>query len=111
MPKLAKLGRQLGPKGLMPNPKDNTVIPESEFPEIGRLVKELSGGREAGFKVEKVGATVHLPIGKVTFSAEELTENIKAILKNFSKIKSLSLSCTMGGGIKLDPKELRELAT
>lgn len=106
MPKLAKLGRQLGPKGLMPNPKDNTVIAKSDFDKIKEKVKELSGGGEVSFRVEKVGPTVHIPVGKVSFSTEDLINNIKTALKNFTKVSSLYLTCTMGGGVKLDPKEV-----
>jgi len=105
MPKLAKLGRQLGPKGLMPNPRTKTIIAKSDFDKIADKVKELSGGKEVSFRVEKVGSTVHVPVGKVNFSEDDLIRNIKTVLKNFTKISSLYLTCTMGGGIKVDHKE------
>ncbi|MCX8009119.1 MAG: hypothetical protein N3A54_05490 [Patescibacteria group bacterium] len=98
MPKLAKFARMLGPKGLMPNPKNGTVHPEPE-----KRAQELSKG-EVYFKTEPNNPIVHLRIGKVSFDDEKLVENIQALIKAIGKQKIVkaTLSATMGPGIKLD---------
>lgn len=97
MPKLAKVARILGPKGLMPNPKNGTV---TEDPE--KRAKELSGGK-VNFKSEPGNPIVHLSIGKVSFDNKKLNENIKAVFEvvGLSKIVKATISATMGPGIKL----------
>ena len=106
---LGKLGRVLGPKGLMPNPKTGTVTLE-----VGKAVKDAKAGK-VEFRADKQGM-IHCPIGKVQFSVEDLMKNYatlaEAILKakpasaKGTYIKSAYLSTTMGPGIKLDTKTL-----
>jgi len=98
MAKLAKYARFLGPKGLMPNPKNGTVHPEPE-----KRAKELSAG-EVNFKTEPNNPIIHLGIGKVSFEEKQLEENILAIIKAIGKhrIAKATLSSTMGPGIKVD---------
>lgn len=105
MASVGKLGKQLGPRGLMPNPKTGTVT----F-EVGKAVSEIRKGR-VEYKVEKAGI-VHVPIGKVSFKSEHLYDNASAILEAVVKakpasckgryLKSVTLSSTMGPGVKLD---------
>jgi large subunit ribosomal protein L1 len=105
MASVGKLGKQLGPRGLMPNPKTGTVT----F-EVGKAVSEIRKGR-VEYKVEKAGI-VHVPIGKVSFKAEQLYDNAAAILEAVIKakpasckgryLKSVTLSSTMGPGVKVD---------
>lgn len=97
MSKLAKLARILGPKGLMPNPKNGTV---SDNPE--KRAKELAHG-QVNFKAEPGNPIVHLPVGKVSFEDKKLIENIEAILSAIgpSKILRATLAATMGPGVKL----------
>lgn len=97
MPKLAKVARILGPKGLMPNPKNGTV---TENPE--KRVKELSQG-QVNFKTEPEQPIIHLSVGKVSFPEEHLIDNVKAVLSTISgnKIVKATLSSSMGPGIKL----------
>ena len=106
MPKLGKLGRTLGTKGLMPNPKSGTVTTNVE-----QTVNEFKKGKVA-FKVEKLGS-IHLPIGKVDFSKEAIVENFKVALDQIVKLKpaaskgqylrTVAISLTMGPGIRIDP--------
>lgn len=108
MKDLSKLGKVLGPKGLMPNPKSGTVT----F-DIAKTVKELKLGR-VEYKNDSYGI-IHSPIGKASFGAEKLAENVKALIEavNRSKpstskgqyLKSISISSTMGPGIRLDPTQ------
>ena len=103
---VGKLGRILGPRGLMPNAKTGTVT----F-DVGKAVQELKAGK-IDFRVEKAGV-VHAPVGKVSFGAEKLTENVKAFLEKVvalrpaaskgTYVKAISVSSTMGPGIKVDP--------
>jgi large subunit ribosomal protein L1 len=107
---VGKLGKILGPRGLMPNPKVGTVT----F-EVGKAVKELKGGR-VEFKVDKSGI-VHTTVGKVSFEEEKLKENVLTLMdvvirakpasSKGTYLKSVALSSTMGPGIKLDPNSLR----
>jgi len=97
MPKLAKVARILGPKGLMPNPKNGTVSPDPE-----KRAKELSHG-QVNFKTEPDQPLIHLIVGKVSFDDKKLIENIAAVLKavGANKITKATLSATMGPGIKI----------
>ncbi len=107
MGKIGALGRVLGPRGLMPNPKSGTVTND-----IGAAVKEVKAGK-IDFKVDKTGI-VHSSIGKVSFSAEQIKENAREFINTIIKlkptaakgtyIKSIYLSSTMSFGIKIDPK-------
>ncbi len=109
---VGKLGKILGPRGLMPNPKVGTVT----F-DVAKAVKELKAGK-IEFKVDKAGI-VHAPIGKVSFGKEKLKENFIALLDMIIKLKPASskgiylkkcaISSTMGPGIKLDPVALRTM--
>jgi large subunit ribosomal protein L1 len=102
---VGKIGKLLGPRGLMPNPKVGTVT----F-DIGRAVKESKSGK-VEFRVEKAGI-VHAPVGKASFSADTLKENLLALVDALMKakpsaakgtyIKKISLSSTMGPGVRLD---------
>jgi large subunit ribosomal protein L1 len=106
MGEVGKLGRVLGPRGLMPNPKSGTVT----F-DVAKAIKELKAGK-IEFRVDK-GANVHAPVGKASFSEEKLLENARTFLRELfrarpaaakgSYIKSLTLSATMGPAIPLDP--------
>lgn len=110
MAMLSKMGKILGPKGLMPNPKDGTVT----F-EIGRIIKELKAGK-VSFRAEKDGGVVQMPIGKLSFDDSRLLKNLTAVMEQVQKIKpasvkgtyvrSVYLSSTMGPGIKLDVSRL-----
>ncbi len=102
---VGKLGKILGPRGLMPNPKLGTVT----F-DIAKAVKEIKAGK-VEYKAEKAGL-VHVPIGKVSFDSKKLRENVKAIIESIVKakpatskgkyLKKLSISSTMGPGISVD---------
>jgi large subunit ribosomal protein L1 len=108
MKDLSKLGKVLGPKGLMPNPKAGTVT----F-EVGKTIKELKLGR-VEYKNDSYGI-IHCSVGKASFAPEKLAENIKTLAEAVLRakpssakgqyIKSISLSTTMGPGIKLDPTQ------
>jgi len=110
---IGRIARILGPRGLMPNPKVGTVTTD-----VARAVRELKGGR-VEFRVEKSGI-VHAPIGKVSFGSQKLQENGRALLELLIKlkpssakgqyVKSITVSTTMGPGIKLDINELQPTA-
>ena len=112
MGKIGALGRVLGPRGLMPNPKSGTVTPN-----VAQAIHEVKQGK-IDFKVDKTGI-VHTSIGKVSFSAEKIAENAKEFISTIIKlkpaaakgtyIKSIYLSSTMSQGIKLDPKAVEEI--
>ena len=112
MASVGKLGKVLGPRGLMPNPKTGTVT----F-EVGKAVSEIRKGR-VEFKVEKAGI-VQVPVGKVSFDVQKLYDNAQAVLESVVKakpssckgryIKSVTMSSTMGPGLKLDPVALSKL--
>ena len=97
MSKLAKLAKILGPKGLMPNPKNGTVSPDPQ-----KRAKELAHG-QVNFKAEPGNPIVHLPVGKVSFEDKKLIENIEAILSAIGRGKILraTLASTMGPGVKV----------
>lgn len=107
---VGRLGRVLGPRGLMPNPKTNTVT----F-DVGETVRALKAGR-VEFRVEKAGI-VHVPVGRKSFAAAQLKDNITAVLDSLNKakpssskgiyIQAVALSSTMGAGVKLDSLEFR----
>ena len=109
MGKLGPLGRVLGPRGLMPNPKSGTVTMD-----VAKAVKEVKQGK-IDFKVDKAGI-VHTSIGKVNFTADQIFENAKEFISTIIKlkpaaakgtyIKSIFLSSTMSMGIKVDPKSV-----
>ncbi|MCQ8211863.1 50S ribosomal protein L1 [Cetobacterium somerae] len=106
MPKLGRLGRVLGTKGLMPNPKSGTVTPD-----IATAVSEFKKGKLA-FRVDKLGS-IHAPIGKADFSEEALLENFTAFINEIVRLKpsaskgqylrTVAVSLTMGPGVKMDP--------
>lgn len=106
MRSVGKLGKVLGPRGLMPNPKTGTVTVE-----IGKAVKEIKAGK-VEFRVDKTGI-IHAPIGKVSFPKQNLIDNAQAIVSSVMKAKpaaakgkylrSLTVSSTMGPGVKVDP--------
>jgi len=97
MPKLAKVARILGPKGLMPNPKTGTVTEDVE-----KRVKELSQG-QVNYKTEPENPIIHIPVGKVSFEDKKLSDNISAMLTSVGhgKIVKATLAATMGPGVKL----------
>lgn len=109
MGELGKLGRVLGPKGLMPNPKTGTVTMNIE-----QTVKEFKAGK-VEYRADKVG-NVQVPVGKISFSNEKLAENIAAIYRQIMRIKpqtvkgvyiqNLTVTSTMGPGIKVSPDEI-----
>ncbi|HEX4538923.1 MAG TPA: 50S ribosomal protein L1 [Acidimicrobiales bacterium] len=110
MGQVGRLGRILGPRGLMPNPKTGTVTPE-----VGRAVVEFKGGR-VEYRTDKVG-NVHVPIGKVSFDRSQLLENMRALIEELQRakpaaakgryIRSVTLASTMGPGVPVDPNRLR----
>jgi large subunit ribosomal protein L1 len=110
MGQLGALGRILGPRGLMPNPKAGTVTMD-----VTKAVREIKAGK-IEFRVDKTG-NVHAPIGKVSFSAVQLTENLQAFLDTILKarpsaakgtyLRTATISSTMGPGIRLDTSEYR----
>jgi len=112
MGSVGKIGKILGPRGLMPNPKVGTVT----F-DVAKAVEELKAGK-VEFRVEKAGI-VHSPVGKVSFGAEKLKDNIAALLETIIKLKpasskgvymkSIAISTTMGPGIKVDPLDVRNI--
>ncbi|MEI6608366.1 MAG: 50S ribosomal protein L1 [Deltaproteobacteria bacterium] len=112
MGSVGKIAKILGPRGLMPNPKVGTVT----F-EVANAVKELKAGK-VEFRVEKAGI-VHSPVGKISFGAEKLSENVSALLETIIKlkpasskgiyIKSIALSSTMGAGVRIDPLEIKNV--
>jgi large subunit ribosomal protein L1 len=107
MGKVSKLGRILGPRGLMPSPKTGTVVPVEDVP---RVIDELRAGR-VEFKIDKT-ANLHVPIGKVDFKSEELLENFASLMDAIQRakpsgakgqyIKKIVLTSTMGPGVKVD---------
>lgn len=111
MGKLGALGRVLGPRGLMPNPKSGTVTMD-----VAKAVREVKQGK-IDFKVDKAGI-VHAAIGKVSFDTEKMVGNVKEFIATINKlkpsaakgtyIKSIYLSSTMSRGVKVDPKTIEE---
>ena len=111
MAEVRKLGRVLGPRGLMPNPKTGTVTDDT-----AKAVQEVKAGR-VEFKIDKT-ANLHVPVGKVSFDADKLADNIKALVDAVSKAKpssakgafilSCTLTATMSPGLSLDLKQLQQ---
>jgi large subunit ribosomal protein L1 len=108
MGKVGRLGRVLGPRGLMPNPKAGTVVPAEDLP---RVINESKAGR-VEFRVDKT-SNLHVPIGKVSFDGKKLYENMAALMEAIKKarpaaakgtyIRRITITTTMGPGIKVDP--------
>ncbi|MGQ9466443.1 MAG: 50S ribosomal protein L1 [Anaerolineae bacterium] len=114
MGKVGRLGRILGPRGLMPNPKTGTVVPPEDLP---RVISEAKAGR-AEFRVDKT-ANLHIPLGRVSFSNQALLENLAAVMDAVKKarptaakgtyIRKVTLASSMGPGIKVDPVAVQAL--
>lgn len=110
MGKVGRLGRILGPRGLMPNPRAGTVAPGEDLP---RLIQEAKAGR-VEFRVDRT-SNVHAPIGKASFGEEQLLENLQSILDAIRRarpaaskgvyVRKVTLANTMGPGIRVDPAE------
>ncbi len=111
---VGRLGKILGPRGLMPNPRSGTVTPE-----IDRAIREIKGGR-VEFRVDKTGV-IHAPIGKVSFPEEQILRNLGALVDAVVRakpsgakgqyIRSVTIAATMGPGVKLDLQPTLALAT
>jgi large subunit ribosomal protein L1 len=109
---VGRLGRILGPRGLMPNPKVGTVT----F-DVAKAVRELKSGK-VEFRVDRAGV-LHVPVGRASFGKEKIVENIKTLLETVMRLKppsskgvylrGIALSTTMGPGVKVDPAEVRNL--
>jgi large subunit ribosomal protein L1 len=114
MGRVGRLGRILGPRGLMPNPKAGTVVPAEDIP---RVVTESKAGR-VEFRVDKT-SNLHIPIGKVSFESKKLFENFAALMEAIKKarpaaakgtyIRRISVTTTMGPGIKIDPIQAQSM--
>jgi large subunit ribosomal protein L1 len=114
MGKVGRLGRILGPRGLMPNPKAGTVVPSEDLP---RVINESKAGR-VEFRVDKT-SNLHIPIGKVSFSQKQLFENLAALMEAVKKarptaakgtyIKRVTMTTTMGPGVKVDPSQAQSM--
>ncbi|MBC7251277.1 MAG: 50S ribosomal protein L1 [Anaerolineae bacterium] len=114
MGKVGRLGRVLGPRGLMPNPKAGTIAPAEDLP---RLINEARQGR-VEFRVDKT-ANLHIPIGKVSFPPEKLLENLAAVMDTVRRakpaaakgqyIRKVTLTSTMGPGVRVDPVQAQAL--
>lgn len=112
MAQVGRLGRKLGPRGLMPNPKTGTVTAD-----VGRAVTDFKGGRVEYRADARSHGVVQVPIGKVSFSRDQLLTNIRAVLDELQRVKpaaskgryvrSVSISSTMGPGIDIDPTRAR----
>jgi large subunit ribosomal protein L1 len=110
MPLVGRLGRVLGPRGLMPNPKTGTVTPE-----VAKAVGEFKGGK-VEYRTDRYG-NIHVPVGKVSFTPQDLLTNVRAVLDELQRAKPaaakgrymrrIALSSTMGPGVKIDPNRLR----
>ncbi len=114
MGKIGRLGRVLGPRGLMPNPKAGTLVPAQDIP---RAIKEAKAGR-VEFRVDK-GANLHVPLGKVSFAEKQLYENMAAVVDAVKKarpaaakgtyIRRVTLAPTMGPGVRVDPAQAQAM--
>ena len=110
MPLVGRLGRVLGPRGLMPNPKTGTVTTD-----VGRAVTEFKGGR-VEYRTDRYG-NIHIPIGKASFDPDALLTNFRAVLDELQRakpssakgkyLKKVALATTMGPGVKVDTNRLR----
>jgi large subunit ribosomal protein L1 len=109
MGKVGALGKVLGPRGLMPNPKTGTVTQD-----VGKAVKEVKAGK-IDFKVDKTGI-IHASVGKVSFDSQKIAENAQELLQTIMKlkptaakgayVKSIYISSTMSAGIQVEPKSI-----
>ena len=116
MGKVGKLGKILGRRGLMPNPKSGTVVPANDLP---RVIEEATKGR-VEFKLDRT-AIIHVPVGKVSFEDDKLMDNLTAIIEAVVRakpvgvkgqyVRTASLATTMGPGIKLDLKSALSLSS
>ena len=116
MGKAGRLGRVLGPRGLMPNPKAGTVVPAEDLP---RVINEAKAGR-VEFRLDKT-ANIHVPIGKASFELTKLVENFAAFMEAIKKarpaaakgsyIKSITITTTMGPGVHLDINQAQSMST
>ncbi len=114
MGKVGRLGRVLGPRGLMPNPKAGTVVPDEDLP---RVIEETKAGR-VEFRVDKT-SNLHVPIGKVSFEEGKLYDNLASFMEAVQKarppaakgiyIRKISMTSTMGPGIKIDPNQAQQM--
>jgi len=114
MGKVGRLGRILGPRGLMPNPKAGTVVQAGDIP---RVIEETKAGR-VEFRIDKT-ANLHVPIGKVSFEEDKLYDNMAALVEAVKKarpatakgtfIRNITLTSTMGPGIKVDPVQAQAM--
>jgi large subunit ribosomal protein L1 len=112
MSQVGKLGRVLGPRGLMPNPKTGTVTPD-----VARAVREFKGGR-VEYRTDRYG-NIHVPIGKVSFDRRALLENLQAVMDELQRAKpasskgrylrGISVSATMGPGVRVDGSRLKTI--
>jgi large subunit ribosomal protein L1 len=112
MKSVGKLGKVLGPRGLMPNPKTGTVTTD-----VAKAVRELKAGK-VEFRVDKTGI-IHCPVGKVSFDAQKLAENAQALISSVVKakpatakgryVKSIVVSSTMGPGFPIDPASVEAM--
>jgi large subunit ribosomal protein L1 len=113
MAAVGRIGKVLGPRGLMPNPRTGTVTAD-----IGKAVKEIKAGK-LEFRVDKAGI-VHVPVGKASFNPEKLIDNAKAVLTSILRakpasakgnyVRGVTVSTTMGPGIKIDLSQVRAMA-
>jgi large subunit ribosomal protein L1 len=111
MPLVGKLGRVLGPRGLMPNPKTGTVTTD-----VAKAVEDFKGGK-VEYRTDRYG-NVHVPLGKVSFEVDKLSDNYRAVMDELNRarpastkgryMRKVSISTTMGPGIKVDPSRLRD---
>jgi large subunit ribosomal protein L1 len=110
---VGRIGKILGPRGLMPNPRTGTVTQD-----IAKAVKEIKAGK-LDFRVDKAGI-IHVPVGKASFSAEHLIDNTRAVLASILRakpasakgnyVRGVTVSTTMGPGIKIDLSQIRAMA-
>jgi len=114
MGKVGRLGRVLGPRGLMPNPKAGTVVPAED---LGRAIHEAKAGR-VEFRLDKT-ANIHVQVGKTSFETEKLVENFAALMEAIKKarpsgakgfyIRRITMASTMGPGIKVEPNAAQSM--
>jgi len=114
MPMVGRLGRVLGPRGLMPNPKTGTVTTD-----VAKAVEDFKGGK-VEYRTDRYG-NIHVPLGKVSFEPAALSQNFRAVLEELQRakpasakgryIRKISVASTMGPGIRIDPNRLKDDAT
>jgi large subunit ribosomal protein L1 len=115
MGKVGRVGRKLGPRGLMPNPKSGTIVQPEDLP---RTIREVRGGR-VEFRNDRTGL-LHVAVGKVSFSEQQIQDNIAALMEAVRAakpattkgvfVKSVTFTSTMGPGIRVDPAAAQALA-